>query len=176
VFCYILWRFYAFFGTNLLTSRHSASSLFSAVFVFQKSYTWNILGIERNKSRTSYFSRHESKSKDEMEGARTWPQPRAARPRPWPRHQGWGRLVHLLTPPFRLYIPLNGKNLNTRSIFHETYCKPPPSSTRDREGPEALPGTLLERGIPVRGLLHHHGCLPSDVWVVYLGLRVHSSS
>jgi hypothetical protein len=80
--------------------------------------------------------------------------------------RGWGRLVHLLTPPFRLYIPLDGKNLNTRSIFHETYCKPPPSLTRDREGPEALPGTLSERGIPARGLLHHHGRLRSDVWVV----------
>jgi hypothetical protein len=57
VVCYTLWHFYAFIGTNLLTRRHSASSLFSAIFVFQKSYTWNILGIGRNKSRTSYFSR-----------------------------------------------------------------------------------------------------------------------
>jgi hypothetical protein len=29
---------------------------------------------------------------------------------------------------------------------------------------------------PAGGLLHHHGCLRSDVWVVYLGLRVHRSS
>jgi hypothetical protein len=29
---------------------------------------------------------------------------------------------------------------------------------------------------PAGGLLHHHGRLQSDVWVVYLGLRVHSSS
>jgi hypothetical protein len=36
VFCYTSWHFYAFSGTNLLTGRHSASSLFSAVFVFQK--------------------------------------------------------------------------------------------------------------------------------------------
>jgi hypothetical protein len=55
VFCYTSWRFYAFFGTNLLTRCHGASSLFSAVFVFQKSYTENILGIGRNKSRTSYY-------------------------------------------------------------------------------------------------------------------------
>jgi hypothetical protein len=53
MFCYTLWHFYAFSGTNLLTSRHSASSLFSAIFVFQKSYTGNILGIGRNKSQTS---------------------------------------------------------------------------------------------------------------------------
>jgi hypothetical protein len=67
------------------------------------------------------------------------------------------------SPPFHLYIPLDGKNLKTRSIFHETYCKPSPSSMRDREGPEALPGTLPERGIPTGGLLHHHGRLRSDV-------------
>jgi hypothetical protein len=53
VFCYTSWHFYAFSGTNLLTSRHSASSLFSAIFVFQKCYTGNILRIGQNKSRTS---------------------------------------------------------------------------------------------------------------------------
>jgi hypothetical protein len=45
MFRYTSWHFYAFSRTNLLTSRHSASSLFSAIFVFQKSYTGNILGI-----------------------------------------------------------------------------------------------------------------------------------
>jgi hypothetical protein len=49
-FVYTSWHFYAFFGTNLLTRCHSASSLFSVVFVFQKSYTGNILGIGQNKS------------------------------------------------------------------------------------------------------------------------------
>jgi hypothetical protein len=34
VFRYTSWYFYAFSGTNLLISRNSASSLFSAVFVF----------------------------------------------------------------------------------------------------------------------------------------------
>jgi hypothetical protein len=75
----------------------------------------------------------------------------------------WGHLAHLLTPPFRLYILLDEKTLRTRSIFQKTYCKPPPSSTRDREGPEALPDTLPERGITTGGLLHHHACLRSDV-------------
>jgi hypothetical protein len=55
VFRYTSWHFYAFSGTNLLTRCHSASSLFSAVFVFQKSYTGNILGIGRNKSQTSRY-------------------------------------------------------------------------------------------------------------------------
>jgi hypothetical protein len=32
----------------------------------------------------------------------------------------------------------------------------------DREGPEALLGTLPERGIATKGLLHRHACLRSD--------------
>jgi hypothetical protein len=51
-FCYTSWRFYAFSRTNLLTRCHSVSSLFSAVFVFQKSYTGNILRIWWNKSQS----------------------------------------------------------------------------------------------------------------------------
>jgi hypothetical protein len=55
VFHYTLWHFYAISGTNLLTRCHSASSLFSAVFVFQKSYSGNILRIGRKKFQKSYF-------------------------------------------------------------------------------------------------------------------------
>jgi hypothetical protein len=47
--------------------------------------------------------------------------------------------------------------------FPKNNCKPPLSLTRDREGPEALTGTLPERGITTGGLLHHHACLRSDV-------------
>jgi hypothetical protein len=68
VFCYTSWCFYAFSKTNLLTRCHSASSLFFAVFVFQKSYTGNILGIGQNKSRTSYFYQSFVKTEDETEG------------------------------------------------------------------------------------------------------------
>jgi hypothetical protein len=91
VFCYTSWRFYAFSGTNLLTRCHSASSLFSAIFVFQKSYTGNILGIGRNKSPTFYFYQSFAKTEDETEGSRGWPHPRVARARVWLRHQGVSR-------------------------------------------------------------------------------------
>jgi hypothetical protein len=74
-----------------------------------------------------------------------------------------------------IYSP-RWENPKPRSIFQKTYCKPPPLLMQDREGPEALLGILPERGITTGGLLHHHACLQSDVWVVYLGLRVHSSS
>jgi hypothetical protein len=46
--------------------------------------------------------------------------------------------------------------------FPETDRDPPPSLTRDREGPEALLGTLSERGIGTGGLLHCHACLWHD--------------
>jgi hypothetical protein len=46
--------------------------------------------------------------------------------------------------------------------FPETHHDPPLSLTRDREGPEALPGTLLERGIATGGLLYRHACLWRD--------------
>jgi hypothetical protein len=62
-------------------------------------------------------------------------------------------------PP--IYSPQR-ENLKSPINSHETYCKPPLSSTRDWEGPEALFGTLPERGITAEGLLHHHACLQSD--------------
>jgi hypothetical protein len=46
--------------------------------------------------------------------------------------------------------------------FLETHRDLPSSSTRDREGPEALPSTLPERGITIGGLLHRHACLRRD--------------
>jgi hypothetical protein len=46
--------------------------------------------------------------------------------------------------PFRLYVPLDGKNLRDRSLFNETYCKLLSSSSRDWEDPGTLPGTLPE--------------------------------
>jgi hypothetical protein len=95
VFCYTSWHFYAFSGTNLLTRCHSASSLFSAIFVFQKSYTGNILGIGQNKSQTFYFSEASQSLKLRRREARSQAHPRVAWPAPGPCHQG----VRLPGPP-----------------------------------------------------------------------------
>jgi hypothetical protein len=46
--------------------------------------------------------------------------------------------------------------------FLETHRDPPPSLTRDREGPKALLGTLPEREIATGGLLHQQACLQRD--------------
>jgi hypothetical protein len=116
-----------------------------------------------NQKPKFLFSRYETESKAETEGGQRAATPPMARATPWPRRDLVWALVHLLTLPFHLYIPLNEKTLRPRSIFQKTYCKPPPSLTRDRKGLEALLGTLPERGITTGVLLHHHGCLRSDV-------------
>jgi hypothetical protein len=87
VFCYTSWPFYAFSRTSLLMRCHSASSLFFAVFVFQKSYTGNIIGIGR-KAKPSIFPEASRSPKMRRRGARSQAHPRTARPSPWPRHQG----------------------------------------------------------------------------------------
>jgi hypothetical protein len=78
-----------------LTRYHSVSSLFSAVFVFQKSYTGNILGIGRNKSKTSYFYRSFAKTEDDMERGQgpASPPGGVAQPLAVPTY-GEGTLVH----------------------------------------------------------------------------------
>jgi hypothetical protein len=174
VFCYTSWHFYAFSRTNLLTRCHSASSLFSVVFVFQKSYTWNILGIGRNKSWTSqYLTKLLEDRRGDGEGPAS-PPGGAAQPLATPPC-GEGSLVHFWRCPFAYKDPRREKHKHPIN-FLETHRDPPPSSTRDREGLEALSGTLPEREIATGGLLHRHACLQRDEWVVYLGLWVYSSS
>jgi hypothetical protein len=171
VFCYTSWHFYAFSGTNLLTRCHSVSSLFSVVFVFQKSYAGNILGIGWNKSRTFYYLTKLPEDRRGDGGGH-----RAARPAPGPRPL-------VVRPPWptsgAAHSPIKTPRQETPKDpinFLETHRDPPPSSTRDQEGLEALPDALPERGITTGGLLHRHACLQRDEWVVYLGLWVHSSS
>jgi hypothetical protein len=141
---------------------HSARSLFSAIFVFKKSYKGNILRIGRTKAEVLIFPDMRRSPKQRRRGARGQPHHRVARPSPWPRHQVVGPSgppPDAALPP--IYSPWQ-ENPKAQSIFQKTYYKPPPSSMRDREGPEALPGTLPERGITTGGLLHHHACLRSD--------------
>jgi hypothetical protein len=122
-FVYTSWRFYEFFRTNLFTRCHSASSLFSVVFVFQKSYTRNILGIGRNKSWSSpiFLTRDGVQSRDGggPEGSRTigWRGPPPGHATRW-----CGPLVHPLPLPFRLYILLDEKTLRAGTLFQKTYC------------------------------------------------------
>jgi hypothetical protein len=118
VFCYTLWCFYAFSGTNLLTRCHSASSLFSAIFVFQKSNTGNILRIGQNKSQTSYFYRSFVKTEDETEGGQgpAKPQGGAAQPLAVPTYgeAAWSTSWRC---PFTYKVPSTGKTYGTDLSF-----------------------------------------------------------
>jgi hypothetical protein len=119
--------------------------------------------LDETKAEVPIFANMRRSPKQRWRGARGQAHHRVARPSPWPRHQVvWppGPPPDAALPP--IYSPLRGKPKGLIN-FHEIYYKPPPSSMRDREGPEALLGTLPERGITARGLLHHHACLRSDV-------------
>jgi hypothetical protein len=105
-------QFYPFSKTNPLTRCHSASSLFSVAFVFQKSYTGNILGIGQNKSQSSYFSQHKTESKAETGGARGQPHHRVARPAPGPHHQVVGPPS---PPPDAALLPIYSPQRETLS-------------------------------------------------------------
>jgi hypothetical protein len=175
-FVYTSWCFYAFSGTNLLTRCQSASSCFLLFCVSEKLHRKYSRNWTKQKLKF-LITWHEDEVQRKAEGGprgshtRWWRGPPPGRTTRWCDH-----LVHLLTSPFCLFIPLDGKTLKARTLLQKTYCKPPPSSTRDREGLDALLGTLPERGITTGGLLYHHAYLRSDTWVVYLGLWVYSSS
>jgi hypothetical protein len=109
-----------------------------------------------------FFPEASRDPKRRRRGATGHPHTRAARPGPWPRPLCVR--MHGSTSddaPSPIKTPQREKPKSPIN-FPETHRDPPPSSTRDREGPEALPGTLPERGITTGGLLHHHACLRSD--------------
>jgi hypothetical protein len=175
-FVYTSWHFYAFSGTNILTRCHSASSCFLLFLYFRKVTQEIFLELDEMKAEVPIYLTWRRSPKERRRGARGQTHHRVVWANPWSPHE----VVWTPGPPTDIALPpinsLRRENLRRQTLFHKTYCKPLSSSSRDREGPEALPGTLPERGIITGGLLHHHASLRSDAWVVYLGLWVHRSS
>jgi hypothetical protein len=84
-----------------------------AIFVFQKSYTRNILRIGRNKSQSSYFPEASRSPKQRQKGARRRPRHPMARATPKPRQgQVWapGSLPDAVLPPIYSPRPENLKD------------------------------------------------------------------
>jgi hypothetical protein len=75
--------------------------LFSAVFVFQKSYRGNILGIGRNEAQSSYFAVMNTESKAETEEGQEAATLGGGAGAPWPRHQ----VVWAPSPPSDIALP-----------------------------------------------------------------------
>jgi hypothetical protein len=124
-----------------------------------RKYSWN---WTKQKLNIQIFNEASRSLKRRRRGATGRPHHQGARPSPWP-----------CRPVVRAPRPTSGtapspiktprwEKPKDQINFPETYRDPPPSSTRDREGPEALPGTLPERGIATGGLLHRHACLRRD--------------
>jgi hypothetical protein len=130
----------------------------------------------KQKPDVQIFTEASREPKRRWKGAIWWTHHQGARPAPGP-HQPmvWAPWSTPDAAPSPIKTPWRDKPKHPIT-FLETYPDPPLSSTWDQEGPEALPGTLLERGIATGGLLHRHACLRRDEWVVYLGLWVRSSS
>jgi hypothetical protein len=130
----------------------------------------------KQKPNLLIFNEASRSSKRRWRGAMGRPHHRATWPAPSPRLL-WVRPPWSISDaaPSPIKTPRREKPKHPIN-FPETHRDQPPSSTRDREGPEALSGTLPERGIATGDLLHFHACLRRDEWVVYLGLWVHSSS
>ena len=121
----------------------SASFLFSAVFRF-RTYTGNILGIARDENPRHYFPVTYTDTEGETEGAVVPPHHLAARvPPPVRQEVVWGPhgSPGVRPSPINTSSSENPKHL---IIIPQKVPSPPSSSTLDREGSGALPGTLLE--------------------------------
>jgi hypothetical protein len=116
----------------------------------------------KQKPNLLIFNEAYRRPKRRQRGAMGQPHLRVVRPAPGPRPL-WVRPLGppLDAAPSPIKTPRREKPKYLIN-FPETHHDPPPSSIRDREGPEALPGTLPERGITTGGLLHRHACLWHD--------------
>jgi hypothetical protein len=116
----------------------------------------------KQKPKLPIFTEASRRPKRRRRGARGQPHHQGARPSPWPRppmvRAPWSTYDGAPSP---IKTPRREKPKDPIN-FPETHRDPPLSSTRDREGLEALPGTLPERGITIGGLLHRHAFLRHD--------------
>jgi hypothetical protein len=121
---------------------------------FHRKYSRN---WTKQKPNLLKFTEASRRPKRRRRGATGQPHPRVA----WPAPGLHPLVVRLPVPPPDAALPLIYSSRREKPKdpinFLETHRDPPPPSTRDREGPEALPGTLAERGIATEGLLHRHG-------------------
>jgi hypothetical protein len=133
------------------------------LFLYFRKVTQEIFSeLDETKAEPPIFTEASQRPKMTWRGARGQPHHQGARPSPWPRppmvRAPW------YTPddaPSPIKSPRREKPKDPIN-FPETHHDLPLLSTRDREGLEALLGTLPERGIATGGLLHRHACLWCD--------------
>jgi hypothetical protein len=90
VFCYTSWRFYAFSRTNLLTRRHSASSLFLLFLCFRKATQEIFSELDEIKARVPIFPDTRRSPKMRRRGTRGQPHHIMVRATPGCAMAWWG--------------------------------------------------------------------------------------
>jgi hypothetical protein len=87
-FVYTSWHFYAFFGTNLLTRCHSASSCFLLFLYFGKVTQEIFLELDETKGEVPNYLTRRRSPKESRRRTKGQPHLVVARATPRPRHQG----------------------------------------------------------------------------------------
>src|SRR6266480_5172645 len=171
-----LWHFYTISDTNLLTRCRGASSLFSAVFGFRKVTQEIFSELDETKAETPIFPGTFQSTKEALQPDQEVVSPPLGAARVWPRQ---GQVWAPSWPPDAVLSPIYC--LRTKSYEMEIrnprkVLPPPSSSTLDREGSGALPGTLPEGEIIAGGLFITMPASGMTREYSTNGLRVHGSS
>jgi hypothetical protein len=116
----------------------------------------------KQKPEVQIFTGASRTSKRRRSRARGWPHHQGARPSPGPhRPMVWAPWSTSDAAPSPIKTPRWEKPKHPIT-FPEYIAIRRRHRPEDWEGPEALPGTLSERGIATGGLLHRHACLRRD--------------
>ena len=160
-FICIIYHFYAFSGTNLLTRCHSASSLFSAVFGFRKSIKEIFSELDETKDIVNNITRRSRSPKGSRSRPTRGPRHTRARPRVGPRPpMAWWPPSATDAASSPIYSPRRENPITVDHIPRKVPSRPS-SSISDRGSSDVLPAPC-RRGNHHRRLLHHHACLRSD--------------
>jgi hypothetical protein len=136
--------------------------VFSYFFVLEKLHRKYSRNWMKQKPNIQKFIEASREPKRRWSGATRGPHNRAAWPRVRPRPLCvWPPRSTSDDAPSTIKTP-RWEKPKYPITFPETRHDPPASSTQDREGPKAIPGTLPERGISTEGLLYRHACLRRD--------------
>jgi hypothetical protein len=164
MFRYTSWHFYAFSGTNLLTSRHSASSLFFVVLCFRKATQEIFSELDETKASRPEFYRSFQRTEEELEWSHEGPSHQGGAARGWAAPPMCETAsVHFWRCPFAYKDPPTGKT-EKPDHFSRIHRDPPPPSTQ-RSG-----GSRSSSRHPAReGNRHRRSssspCLPLEQWV-----------
>jgi hypothetical protein len=153
-FIYTSWHFDAFSRTKLLTRCHSVSSLFSTVFVFQKSYTGNIFGIGRNKAQSSYFPSTRHGDQRRVGGDQEVATPPSGEGAPGRTTLWCGTPWCPQTSPLRLYKASDAKTLNQLAFFSEKFRSATAIEDQFRGTEVFVPAPCRDGELPLIRLQH----------------------